>query len=680
MRALLKPEAMQRTVILAPRRHQAAVIDVLHDLQAAHFVEFHESARDPELRMGAPLPAGGPASERLVRVRALLRHLGLEGADAARPVPVRDLEGRMDASLDAIERDVGAAVEARESVRARLAEGREMQARLEPLRALPLRLEDYRGYDTLAVFTGRADAAFLPEVQRAAPEHLLAQGEKDGLFALFVPKERSSEVSDALFRHGYAEVEVPQGSGSPDEAIRQIEAERAPLQTRLEKSEQDLKRLAQEHRDFLLAAEEHLAIAVEKAEAPLSFASTENAFVVDAWVPASQVDAVEAAVRRAAQDNVHVMRLETQAHGHGHGHGHDDHHGHASPADAGMGGTPEATLPAPAAPPTKYANPRGVRRFEWFTNLFSVPRYDEVDPTPIFAIFFPLFFGFMIGDLGLGLVMVLLGWLLVRKLHRVDGMKQLGTAFMVAGGVAAVIGGVVFMDAFGIPLGVTHHLEEHAIANAASAGVTLAPGALTCHDLYRYAHEPTWGCLVAGDAHFHAEPLVGKVTDVTTMLLISAGAAFVHLLIGLLIGIRNQVGHGAKHLAAKVGYLILLLTFFPAVLALLAPPVIEGAGFTQVQAYMTAGVGFVIGAVILGWAEGFGGVLEIPSMFSAIMSYLRLGAVAIAKGAMAIAFNQLTLVAALTGGGLAVVLGLVGFVVVQMVLFVLGVLSGAIQA
>ena len=102
------------------------------------------------------------------------------------------------------------------------------------------------------------------------------------------------------------------------------------------------------------------------------------------------------------------------------------------------------------------------------------------------------------------------------------------------------------------------------------------------------------------------------------------------------------------------------------------------------QAYLGAGIGFVVGAIILGWAEGFGGVLEIPSMFSAIMSYLRLGAVAIAKGAMAVAFNALTLVVALEGldhgNWLMFILGLLGFLVAQMVLFVLGMLSGGIQA
>ena len=682
---MLKPEAMQRVLIISAKGHQAPLIEALHDLRATHFIDYEER-RDgefAEFRMGAPLPQGAAASGRLVRVRALLRNLGLEGAEPSRAIPVRDLESRLDATLDSIESTVNRAVEARESLRNRIAEDRDMEAKLEPLRSLPLRLEDYRGYESLTVFAGRADPAWKAELPRAAPDALLVDGE-GSLFALFVPAAQAQSASDLLYRHGYAEVEVPEGTGTPEERLRAISTERATLESRLAKAEEDLGRLAQEHRDFLVAAEEHLTIAVEKAEAPLAFASTDNAFVVDAWVPATQVPAVEAAVKRATKDAVYFTATDVDTHHHGHGHG--DHGG----LDEGYAGHPPQAHagPAHADPPTKYANPRGVRRFQWFVDLFSTPRYDEADPTLLFAIFFPLFFGFMIGDLGLGLVMVGLGYLLIRKLHRVEGMKQLGTAILLAGVVAALLGGLVFKDALGIPLGVNHHMEDVMKA----AGVDMATA--TCQDVYTLAHEPTWSCLFRGASapvtHYEgwSEPLIYKVTDVNTMLLISVLAAGVHLLIGLLLGVRNELGHGAKHVGAKVGFLVLLLTFYPAVVALLRADLFVGGAnavlpLTTAQAYMVAGVGFVLGGILLGWAEGFAGVLEIPSILSAILSYLRLGAVAIAKGAMAVAFNALTLVAIglAPGAGIGLfILGLIAFLLVQTLLLVLGLLSAGIQA
>lgn len=686
---VLKPEPMQRALIVASKAHQSAVIEALHSIRAAHFIEFQEQKEGEfaEFHIGKPLAHGEAASGQLVRVRALLRHLGLEGSFTEKTFPLRELETTLGTKLDGSEADVSRAVQNRESIRSALHEGKELEAKLAPLADLPLKLEDYTGYDALQVFAGRADAEWSTGVSKLAPDHILVTGHGE-LFALFVPKARAAEVSDLLYRHGFVEVEVPEGKGAPGERIREIQAERATLEGRLVKAESDLVRLAADHKDFLLAADEHLTILVEKAEAPLAFASSANAFIVDAWIPIASTDAVEAVVTTATGGNVHFARLETseEVHeDHDHTAAHGDAHGGI---DAGAAAHPAAPAPAPKSlPPTKFNNGKGTQSFEWFVGLFSTPRYNEIDPTLAFAIFFPLFFGFMIGDLGLGLLMVGLGFL-VMKLKRVEGMPSLGRAILIAGIVAALLGGLVFKDALGIPLGFTHHMETELSAHGLALGCNA--------EVYTALHETNWGCLLGGNV-WHVEPMISKVTDLNSMLLLSVLAAGVHLLVGLLFGLRNEMGHGAKHVAAKVGYLILLASFYPAVTALLRADMFIGGPeaathaavsfhipLTVTQAYMGAGIGFVLGAVILGWAEGFGGVLEIPSMFSAIMSYLRLGAVAIAKGAMAVAFNALTLVVALEGldhgNWLMFGLGLFGFLVAQMVLFVLGMLSGGIQA
>lgn len=675
---MLKPEAMQRVLIVGAKPQQARVIETLHALRAAHFVDFNETRVGDlaDFRLGAPLPEGAPASAKLVRIRALLRHLGLEGQLPSAPLPARDVGARIERDLDAIETAVTRAHESREQLRNQLGESRDLETKLAPLASLPLRLEDYRGYESLQVFVGRANPGFEAEVRRVAPDSALITGEGD-LFALFVPTAQAAAAQEVLFRNGFAEVEVPAGTGSPAERLQNLDAERAALSQRLQSAESDLARLAADHKDLLLAAEEDLSIAVEKAEAPLSFASTEHAFVIDAWVPATVRAEVEQRLMTATAGNIHVTNLPMDD---GHGHGHDHGHDHAAKADAMTDAHPEAAAQPPAsAPPTKFKNGRYAGPFQGITQLFSTPRYDEADPTAILSVAFPLFFGFMIGDLGLGLVMAILGYVMVTKLKRVELMKELGTAFVVAGIVAMVFGGVVFQDAFGFPL--THN--EEMLHELTGGELNIANP--TCGDVYDHLHEAPWTCLFSGrDTALaslpHMDPLVHKVSDVHTMLVLSLAAAGIHLLIGLLIGIRNELGHGAKHVGAKLGFLALLFGFFPVVLALLSalPPFLSTN-----QAYIIGGVGFVVGAVLLGWAEGFAGVLEIPAIFSNILSYMRLGAVAIAKGAMAAAFNNLTLISiglSATAGIPLLIVGFLLFLVVQALLFVLGVLSAGIQA
>jgi len=667
---LLTPEPMQRTLIVASKGQQGVVIETLHKLRVAHFIDHQESQGEfSEFKLGHPLPSGAPASERLVRVRAILRHVGIEGAEPGTALSVSDIERKLASQLDAIERDVNAAHETRESLIGTLSEQRDLASKLAPLAALPLKLDDYRGYDSLTAYVGRADPGFEADALAAAPDALLVKGPVGGgVFALFVPREQARAASEALYKHGFQEVEVPAGTGTPEERLREIESERTALENRAAQAKTQLERLASEQKDLLLAAEEHLSIIVEKAEAPLSFASTENAFVVDAWVPRLQVPTLELQLHKATGGNVYVKMVES-----GESHAHNNP-AHGAQADAAFDAAAKEDhhVNMHAQPPTKYSNPAATRSFEWFTELFATPRYNEVDPTSIFAFFFPLFFGFMVGDLGLGILIAIIGWLLIKKLPKVDGMKQLGTAFVLAGLIAAAFGGLVFHDALGIPFGFTHHMEEELTADHLALACT--------PEVYEKLGETTWGCLLGGNA-WVSEPLIGKVTDIPTMLLLSLAAAFVHLGLGLLLGIRNEWGHGAKHVVAKFSYLMLLLAFYPAAIALLnAEFWTNVTGLSATTAYCFAGGGFLLGAVLLGWAEGAPGVLEIPTMFSNILSYLRLGAVAIAKGAMAVAFNNLTLIAALTGGSVVLVLGLVGFVIAQVALLVLGILSGGIQA
>jgi V/A-type H+/Na+-transporting ATPase subunit I len=99
-------------------------------------------------------------------------------------------------------------------------------------------------------------------------------------------------------------------------------------------------------------------------------------------------------------------------------------------------------LPAPGRlqPPTLPHNPAWARPFEMFVNLVGTPGRDEADPTPLVAIVAPLLFGYMFGDVGQGLVLLLAG-LLLRKRWPALGM-------LVPGGILAMAFGLAFGSVF----------------------------------------------------------------------------------------------------------------------------------------------------------------------------------------------------------------------------------------
>lgn len=70
-------------------------------------------------------------------------------------------------------------------------------------------------------------------------------------------------------------------------------------------------------------------------------------------------------------------------------------------------------------PPTKLKNPRLFRPFETLIRMYGIPGYNEFDPTILFGLTYPLLFGFMFGDIGQGLLL-LLGGLIFYKIKKLD--------------------------------------------------------------------------------------------------------------------------------------------------------------------------------------------------------------------------------------------------------------------
>ena len=65
-------------------------------------------------------------------------------------------------------------------------------------------------------------------------------------------------------------------------------------------------------------------------------------------------------------------------------------------------------------PPTKLKNRWFSRPFSMFVEMYGVPAYGDIDPTPFVAITYSILFGIMFGDLGQGLVLILLGFIMAK--------------------------------------------------------------------------------------------------------------------------------------------------------------------------------------------------------------------------------------------------------------------------
>lgn len=90
--------------------------------------------------------------------------------------------------------------------------------------------------------------------------------------------------------------------------------------------------------------------------------------------------------------------------------------------------------------PVQFKHKKFLKSFERMVFSFGSPLYGTIDPTPFVAIFFTLLFGIMFGDLGQGLVFVLLGILMSKKILKVGGWNKFAPIFITIGITSSVMG------------------------------------------------------------------------------------------------------------------------------------------------------------------------------------------------------------------------------------------------
>jgi V/A-type H+/Na+-transporting ATPase subunit I len=99
--------------------------------------------------------------------------------------------------------------------------------------------------------------------------------------------------------------------------------------------------------------------------------------------------------------------------------------------------------------PIMLRNQKFPEKFEVLGELYSLPKYNELDMTPFFAPFYMLFFGFCLGDAGYGLLMVAATLLLKKKVKK-ELKNVMGLVFYL--GLSTILFGIIGGTFFGIPL------------------------------------------------------------------------------------------------------------------------------------------------------------------------------------------------------------------------------------
>ena len=437
---------------------------------------------------------------------------------------------------------------------------------------------------------------------------ILAASSKKGRFAL----------DSELRRYGFTPLEIPKDfKGIPDDVLEGMKKQTEEEKHKLDLLVEERKNYAQTHKDELLHLLRCFSIGAQVQTVQSKLESTQLVYRITGWVPAPLAPSIMKDLDNLTKGRIALRQYD--------------------PAEVPSAKSGREKVPV------KLTHGKLVGNFERIIFSYGAPLYGTIDPTPFVAFFFTLLFGIMFGDAGQGLVFILIGILMLNGLiKKFPVSPQFGPIF-IAIGCSSTIMGILTGEFF---------------AN----GHILVPLSRFLTGLFGTPR----------DHILHLMPSADAIGKLFMFFLFTIGVGFIINSIGLIINIVNQftLGNRSKALFGKTGLSGALFFWYVVFMA------VRVAGLKmpiQIYDWIVIGVTLFgvffahpLGALVDGhhpvfpngigaaFIEGVVEILEIVSSYlSNSVSFLRVGAFALAHAVLGfIIFTMTDLVGG--AGGIAV--------------------------
>jgi V/A-type H+/Na+-transporting ATPase subunit I len=467
---------------------------------------------------------------------------------------------------------------------------------------------------------------------------------KDLLVTAVTLKKDRDLLRTAVSRAGFSELALPDRYKDLGiaKAVHTMEERSQSLPKRLQAIDDELAKLATQHGGKLQAIHQVALNNQARYDKMMDMAESRYGFALQGWVPSVDNSRVVDSLKKQFGDEVVVESREA-----------DEHHDEAVPV--------------------KLENPGWIRPFQGLLALFAPPKYGNFDPSWTLAVFFPLFFGVVVGDIGFGLVFLAIGlWLRRRGANgKPLGLGPLGITLTPAAlpsigtvivwcAVWSIIWGVLYGEFFGhfpeywpenrpifyIP-GYDHGGEaSHSTAEGAEAGADHSTTASSSEETHAKGIFPI---------------LIPRVYNTTPVLLLALGFGIFQVLFGWFLrayyGFKHQ---DRKHLWEGIGMMAGLIA-----IVIFAWAFLTGNTGGIVNVIVIIGFAIFLLSVFLSGVPLM--LVEIISNSGAILSYLRLFAVGLSAALVA---NLATDLGFAISGTLPIIGPILGIVVALAVHFI----------
>ena len=415
------------------------------------------------------------------------------------------------------------------------------------------------------------------------------------MFAVF-PAEFTDQVEALLGREDVTRLRLPDelSAGPPDVALQVLHRQLSSIPLEINKIDRELAGLAIEWCDRLAGWRNSLVDELDANSVFSRLGETDMTFVIAGWVPATELVRVKTALEEAVGDAILFRQLSM-------------------------------TAAMKKRAPVLLHNPPPARPFESLVKLLALPRYGHIDPTRLMAFFMPIFFGMILGDIGYGVLLLVISLTLIRKFK--GGVVRDILVILAMGAGWSIVFGFLYGEFFGT-LG-----EELGL-------------------------QPIW--------FDRASP-----ENVAGLMVMTIVIGAVHVTLGLILGVWEGIrDHKRSELLERGGMLIGLIALF-LIVGVLAKALPAGL--------MTPAIaGLIVGIVLLGASMGWLGILmgpiEFIGLIGNVLSYLRIAAIGLASVYLAKVAND---VAGIAGN---LIVGIILAVLIHSLNLVLGAFSPTIHS
>ena len=394
----------------------------------------------------------------------------------------------------------------------------------------------------------------------------ISNDQKETAFALLYLRKESPEVLELMQDFG-ARSETKPYPGQPKEILQQAKAELTQLaQERKELAQLIGEKKAQVY--HLQQAEEVLLAQNQRELAQAGIVESQYLAVIRGWIGSDEVPILKRVLAKAFPNEQVYLSL-------------DD---------------PTAEEIAANKTPTKLKNNSVVQPFEMLTEMYSIPKYDEIDPTPWMMPFYLVFFGMMVADFGYGLLMLVATTVGLKALTLPKGTQRFLKLFQCLS-VSTIVWGLIYGSSFGVEMPV--YLLSPSKDFMAIFGLSMVFGGIQIFT----------GLFLAGKENIRKKDYVAAVNQ---------GFSWQGILAGILIAAL-----GAMVVKSQA------LTMIGAILAIISA--------LAVLLTSVLGAKSKVGGFFMGLYDLYG----ITSYIGDFVSYSRLMALGISGGSIAAAFNML---------------------------------------